>query len=69
MDEIDDEAEFRAYLAYLDKCIESLFWAYVNMPSTSLVDAWYDIHTYGLEPVFTDLLFDRVIEEHNEHLG
>ena len=62
-DEINDEIEHQVFLDHLNRLAEQVFWAYRN-PSLGLVHEGYaDIKTFGDEPIFASLLFEKMIAE------
>lgn len=62
MDILDDEAEFQKFKDYLDYLTEQIFW-YLTVNPIPIKETWDQINAEGLEPIFTDMLFDAIVAE------
>lgn len=62
-DEFSDELAHQEFLEELGRLQEQIFLAWLDRPANVLVQEHNDIMRYGNEPIFTSMLFDRILNE------
>lgn len=63
-DDFLDEAQHQADMQYLRNMVNQLTWLWMGEDSgVKIKAAWDEITYYGEEPVFTDMIFDRMVAE------
>jgi hypothetical protein len=65
----DDEIEFQDDLDRLKLLAAEVMLAHAVRGSSAehVIAEWYDIKTYGNEPVFTSIIFERLMKEDEAH--
>lgn len=65
---MDDEwlAEIlhREFMDTVNQLAAAIFSSYMRADAETTLEGWSDIKTYGDEPVFGSLIFDRMVAEH-----
>lgn len=62
-DELLERLEHEEFMQQLQKLQEEIFIAWMDRAAGKMADEHFDIRKFGDEPVFTSLLFDKLIEE------
>lgn len=63
MDTLDDELEFQEFMDGLAKLQEQIFLGWLGQPLVPVLTTYHEIVRYGDEPVFADMIFDRMLKE------
>ena len=62
---LEDSFEFLSDLDELHRLVEHIAWKLRAADTSVVLDAFFDIRTFGDEPVFTSILHDMMIKEEN----
>lgn len=63
MDTLDDELEFQADMAYLNKLVSQIYWKKLQGVEPDVIESWNDIKSFGTEPIFAGMVFESMCRE------